>query len=51
MTPDLDQLSLNAIRTLAMHAVQRARSGHPGTPVALTPLAYEGLRAVEKAAR
>ena len=38
MTPDL--LAINTIRTLSMDAVQRANSGHPGTPMALAPLAY-----------
>src|ERR1700732_1080077 len=37
---DLDLLSINAIRVLAMDAVQKADSGHPGTPMALAPLAY-----------
>jgi transketolase len=37
---DLDQLSINTIRTLAMDAVQQADSGHPGTAMALAPLAY-----------
>src|SRR4051812_8000488 len=37
---DLDQLSINTIRTLSMDAVQQASSGHPGTPMALAPLAY-----------
>jgi transketolase len=36
----LDQLSINTIRTLAMDAVQAANSGHPGTPMALAPVAY-----------
>ena len=36
----LDQLSINTVRTLAMDAVQKAESGHPGTPMALAPLAY-----------
>jgi transketolase len=36
----LDTLSVNTIRTLSMDAVQRANSGHPGTPMALAPLAY-----------
>ena len=36
----LDELCINTIRTLAMDAVQRANSGHPGTPMALAPLAY-----------
>jgi transketolase len=37
---DLDLLSVNTIRTLAMDAVQKANSGHPGTPMALAPLGY-----------
>lgn len=37
---DLDQLCINTIRTLAMDAVQKADSGHRGTPMALAPLAY-----------
>jgi transketolase len=36
----IDQLCINAIRVLAMDAVQKADSGHPGTPMALAPLAY-----------
>jgi len=36
----LDQLSINSIRTLSMDAVQEAKSGHPGTPMALAPLIY-----------
>jgi transketolase len=36
----LDQLSINTIRTLSMDAVQKANSGHPGTPMALAPVAY-----------
>jgi transketolase len=36
----LDQLSINTIRTLAMDAVQKANSGHPGTPMAMAPVAY-----------
>ena len=39
-TRDLDQRSINTIRTLAMDAVQAANSGHPGTPMALAPVAY-----------
>ncbi len=35
-----EELSINTIRTLSMDAVQRANSGHPGTPMALAPLAY-----------
>jgi len=36
----LDQLCINTIRTLSMDAVQEAKSGHPGTPMALAPLVY-----------
>jgi transketolase len=36
----LDQLCINTIRTLSMDAVQQAKSGHPGTPMALAPLVY-----------
>ena len=37
---DLQQLAINTIRTLSMDAVQQADSGHPGTPMALAPLAF-----------
>ncbi|MEO6708950.1 MAG: transketolase, partial [Planctomycetota bacterium] len=33
-------LCVNTIRTLAMDAVQQANSGHPGTPMAMAPVAY-----------
>jgi transketolase len=36
----LDKLCVNTLRTLAMDAVERAQSGHPGTPMALAPLCY-----------
>ena len=36
----LDAQCINTIRTLAMDAVQQANSGHPGTPMALAPVAY-----------
>jgi transketolase len=39
-TSQLDELCINTIRTLSMDAVQKANSGHPGTPMALAPLAY-----------
>ncbi len=39
MSP-LDDLCINAVRVLSMDAVQKADSGHPGTPMALAPLAY-----------
>jgi transketolase len=38
--PSLQELSVDSIRTLSMDGVQRANSGHPGTPMALAPLAY-----------
>ena len=37
---ELDLLAVNTIRTLSMDAVQAAKSGHPGTPMALAPLVY-----------
>ena len=37
---DLQLLAINTVRTLSMDAVQQAESGHPGTPMALAPLAY-----------
>ncbi|MDD2319944.1 MAG: transketolase [Geobacteraceae bacterium] len=40
MQHDIDTLCINTIRTLSMDAVQRANSGHPGTPMALAPLAH-----------
>jgi transketolase len=36
----LDELCVDTVRTLSMDAVQKANSGHPGTPMALAPLAY-----------
>ena len=36
----LERLSIDTIRTLAMDAVQKANSGHPGTPMAMAPMAY-----------
>jgi transketolase len=36
----LDTLSINTIRTLAIDAVQKANSGHPGAPMAFAPVAY-----------
>jgi transketolase len=38
--PSIDELAINTIRTLSMDAVQKANSGHPGTPMALAPLMY-----------
>lgn len=37
---NLEQLSINTIRTLSMDAVQQANSGHPGTPMALAPVTF-----------
>ncbi|MCY2989054.1 MAG: transketolase [Planctomycetota bacterium] len=38
--PSIEQLAINTIRTLSMDGVQQANSGHPGTPMALAPVAY-----------
>jgi len=40
VSQDLDQLCVNTIRTLSMDGVQAANSGHPGTPMAMAPVAY-----------
>lgn len=37
---DLDQLSINTIRTLAIDGVEKANSGHPGMPMGAAPMAY-----------
>ena len=37
---DIDQVAINTIRTLAMDAVQKAKSGHPGTPMGMAPVGY-----------
>ena len=37
--PSIDDLAINTIRTLSMDAVQAANSGHPGTPMAMAPVA------------
>src|SRR5438046_10431463 len=37
----VDQLAINTIRTLSMDAVEKAKSGHPGTPMALAPVTYQ----------
>ena len=38
---NISELTINTIRTLAMDGVEAAKSGHPGTPMALAPVAYE----------
>ena len=40
ISADLDQLSINTIRTLAIDAVEQANSGHPGSPMDMAPTAY-----------
>jgi transketolase len=37
---EMDQLCINTIRTLAIDAIQKAKSGHPGTPMGMAPVAY-----------
>ena len=37
---DIAHLAINTIRTLSIDAVEQAKSGHPGTPMALAPLVY-----------
>jgi transketolase len=37
---NIDQLAINTLRTLAIDAVQKAKSGHPGTPMGMAPVAY-----------
>ena len=40
VTPDLDRLAIDTIRTLSIDAVQQANSGHPGAPMGAAPMAY-----------
>jgi transketolase len=40
MSTTIENLAVNTIRTLSMDGVQAANSGHPGTPMALAPVAY-----------
>jgi transketolase len=37
---EIDRLAINTIRTLSIDAIQKANSGHPGTPMAMAPVAY-----------
>ena len=37
---DIDEIAINTIRTLSMDAVQKAKSGHPGTPMGMAPVGY-----------
>jgi transketolase len=41
MGQDIDQLAINTIRTLSIDAVEKAKSGHPGTPMSMAPVAHE----------
>ncbi len=41
MALDIDQLCIDTIRTLSIDAVEKANSGHPGTPMSMAPVAYE----------
>src|SRR4051795_8868671 len=40
LATDLDQLSIDTIRTLSIDGVQKANSGHPGAPMGAAPMAY-----------
>ena len=40
LSPELDRLCIDTVRVLAMDAVEKASSGHPGTPMALAPMGY-----------
>lgn len=40
MFDNIDQLSINAIRTLSIDAIEKAKSGHPGMPMGAAPMAY-----------
>ena len=39
-SPSLDELTINTIRTLTLDAVEKAASGHPGTPMGMAPVGY-----------
>jgi len=40
VSPSIDELTINTIRTLTMDAVEKAQSGHPGTPMGMAPVGY-----------
>ena len=40
ITPEIERLAINTIRTLAIDGVQKANSGHPGAPMGMAPMAY-----------
>ena len=37
----IDQLSINTIRSLSIHSIEKANSGHPGLPMGEAPMAYK----------
>ena len=46
VTPDLDRLAIDTIRTLSIDGVQQANSGHPGAPMGAAPMAYVAVDAL-----
>src|SRR3954462_732200 len=42
LATDIDQMSIDTIRTLSIDGVQKANSGHPGAPMGAAPMAYTG---------